>query len=58
MKDSYQATSIQVLKGLESVRKRPSMYVGDVGIRGLHHIVQEAIDNSLDEALGGYCKNI
>ncbi len=57
-KDSYKATSIQVLKGLESVRRRPSMFVGDTGARGLHHIVQEAIDNSLDEALGGYCKNI
>ena len=56
--NKYSADSIQALEGMEHVRMRPSMYIGDIGVRGLHHLVYEVVDNSIDEAMGGHCDNI
>ncbi|MEH0156590.1 DNA topoisomerase (ATP-hydrolyzing) subunit B [Limibacter armeniacum] len=57
-KDNYSAGNIQVLEGLAAVRKRPAMYIGDVGVKGLHHLIWEVVDNSIDEAMAGYCDTI
>ena len=58
MGSEYSADQIQILEGLEAVRKRPGMYIGSTSVRGLHHLVYEIVDNSVDEALAGFCSHI
>ena len=58
IESNYSASNIQVLEGLEAVRKRPAMYIGDISEKGLHHLINETVDNSIDEAMAGYCTDI